>query len=105
MIINFAIEDDHSRFIFIIDWLATGFKIDDFQALVTKLKKRGARSPKALAAWIGRKKYGKKKFQAAAAKGKKMKGMKPKKKNGAMAGMLKNRFAKKSMMDSDSDYV
>ena len=32
----------------------------------------GAKNPKALAAWIGRKKYGKEKFQAAAAAGKKL---------------------------------
>lgn len=36
-----------------------------------------ARNPAAVAAMIGRKKYGKKKFQKAAAAGKKMKGMKP----------------------------
>jgi hypothetical protein len=76
-----------------------------FEAVKKSAEASGARNPGAVAASIGRKKYGKKKFQAAAAKGKKMKGMKPKKKNGAMAGMLKNRFAKKSMMDSDSDYV
>ncbi len=35
----------------------------------------GATNPGALAAYIGRKKYGKAKFQKAAAKGKKMKGM------------------------------
>lgn len=39
--------------------------------------KGGVRNPGAVAAAIGRKKYGKKKFQAAAAKGKKMKGMSP----------------------------
>lgn len=38
------------------------------------------RNPGAVAASIGRKKYGKAKFQKAAAEGKKMKGMKPKKK-------------------------
>lgn len=31
--------------------------------------KKGIKNPGGLAAWIGRKKYGKKKFQAAAAKG------------------------------------
>jgi hypothetical protein len=40
-----------------------------FKQLTKKLAKRGAEDPKALAAWIGRKKYGKKKFQALAAKG------------------------------------
>lgn len=38
----------------------------------------GARDPGAVAASIGRKKYGKARFQKAAAAGKKMKGMKPK---------------------------
>lgn len=41
-----------------------------FKRLVTKLKKRGGVSdPKALAAYIGRKKYGKAKFQKMAAQG------------------------------------
>src|SRR4030067_768702 len=34
-------------------------------------RKRGAKDPDALAAWIGRKKFGKKKFQKLSAKGKK----------------------------------
>ena len=42
-----------------------------FKALTTKLKKRGAKNPKALAAFIGRKKYGKKKMTAMAKKGRK----------------------------------
>ena len=42
-----------------------------FKILSSKLKKKGAKNPKALAAWIGRKKYGKKKMSAMAAKGKK----------------------------------
>jgi len=33
-----------------------------FKQLTSKLKKKGAKDPKALAAWIGRKKYGPKKF-------------------------------------------
>jgi hypothetical protein len=33
-----------------------------FKALAHKLAARGAYNPEALAAWIGRKKYGKKKF-------------------------------------------
>ena len=33
-----------------------------FKRLTSKLKKKGAKNPKALAAWIGRKKYGPKKF-------------------------------------------
>ncbi len=41
-----------------------------FKALSGKLKKQGAKNPDALAAWIGRKKYGKKKFQKLAAGGK-----------------------------------
>jgi hypothetical protein len=42
-----------------------------FKALTTKLKKRGAKNPKALAAYIGRKKYGSKKMAAMAKKGRK----------------------------------
>jgi hypothetical protein len=38
-----------------------------FRQLTKKLKAKGARSPRALAAWIGRKKYGKRRFQRAAA--------------------------------------
>ena len=43
----------------------------NFKALTAKLKKRGAKNPKALAAFIGRKKYGKKKMTAMAKKGRK----------------------------------
>lgn len=43
-----------------------------FKQLVAKLKKRGdIEDPEALAAWIGREKYGKAKFQKMAAKGRK----------------------------------
>lgn len=45
-----------------------------FKALETALEKKGARTPGALAGWIGRKKYGVKKMaalSAAARKGKK----------------------------------
>ena len=42
-----------------------------FKRLTKKLKKKGAKKPKALAAWIGRKKFGKKKFQKLSAKGRK----------------------------------
>lgn len=41
-----------------------------FKNLVSRLKKRGAKDPQALAAYIGRKKYGKKKFQKMAVAGK-----------------------------------
>ena len=44
-----------------------------FKSLTKKLKKKGAKNPKALAAYIGRKKYGKKKFQKLASKGKRRK--------------------------------
>lgn len=37
--------------------------------LSAKLKQRGARNPDALAAWIGRRKYGKARYQKLAAKG------------------------------------
>ena len=46
-----------------------------FKKLKGKLGKKGVRNPGALAASIGRKKYGKKRFQKAAAQGKSMKGM------------------------------
>jgi len=41
-----------------------------FKQLKGNLAKRGAKSPGALAAWIGRRKYGKKRFQKMAAAGK-----------------------------------
>lgn len=41
-----------------------------FKALAAKLKKKGIKDPKALAAAIGRKRYGKEKFQKLAEKGK-----------------------------------
>ena len=41
-----------------------------FKTLTKKLKGGGAKNPKALAAWIGRKKYGKKRFQKLATAGK-----------------------------------
>lgn len=42
-----------------------------YKKLVRSLAAKGAKEPKALAAYIGRKKYGKKKFQELAAKGRK----------------------------------
>ncbi len=42
-----------------------------FRALVKALSYKGVKNPEALAAWIGRKKYGKKKFQQMAAAGRK----------------------------------
>ena len=43
-----------------------------FKAITKALSKRkGIKNPKALAAWIGRRKWGKKKFQAMAVAGKK----------------------------------
>tara|TARA_Y100000401_G_scaffold47495_1_gene36634 strand:- start:128 stop:352 length:225 start_codon:yes stop_codon:yes gene_type:complete len=42
-----------------------------FKALTKKLKKGGAKNPKALAAHIGRKKYGNKRMAKMAAKGRK----------------------------------
>lgn len=42
-----------------------------YKRLVKKLAAEGARDPKSLAAYIGRKKYGKKKFQELAAAGRK----------------------------------
>jgi len=48
--------------------LGTGTR---FKQLVEKLKKQGKKNPEALAAWLGRKKVGKVKFQALARKGRK----------------------------------
>ncbi|HXF73066.1 MAG TPA: hypothetical protein VNO79_10710 [Actinomycetota bacterium] len=49
-----------------------------FKKLSGKLgRRKGVRDPDALAASIGRKKYGKARFQKAAAAGKKMRGMRP----------------------------
>lgn len=42
-----------------------------FAALKSKLGRKGVKNPGALAAWIGRKKYGAKKFAKLAAKGRK----------------------------------
>ncbi len=42
-----------------------------FAQLTSKLSAKGAKNPKALAAWIGRKKYGAKKFGKLSAMGKK----------------------------------
>lgn len=42
-----------------------------FAQLKSKLGKKGAKNPGALAAWIGRKKYGNKKFAKLSAGGKK----------------------------------
>ena len=40
-----------------------------FAKLTAQLKKKGAKNPKALAAWIGRKKYGKKRMSKMSAAG------------------------------------
>lgn len=61
----------------------TGFKRVEAAAA-----KSGARNPGAVAASIGRKKYGKEKFQKAAAAGKKMKGMKPLMPHKGPSGMM-----------------
>jgi hypothetical protein len=42
-----------------------------FASLTKKLAKKGATNPGALAAWIGRKKYGAKKFTKLSARGRK----------------------------------
>ena len=47
-------------------------KYEGFKKLSGELAARGAKNPGGLAAWIGRRKYGEKKFQAAAAKHQKM---------------------------------
>jgi len=48
-----------------------------FSKLSAQLKGRGIQNPGALAASIGRKKYGKKKFQQAAARGESLRGARP----------------------------
>lgn len=48
-----------------------------FDKLAARLARKGIRNPRALAATIGRRKYGKARFQKAAAQGKKMRGMAP----------------------------
>lgn len=45
-----------------------------FDKLEGQLAKKGAKNPGGLAAWIGRKKYTKKKFQTASAQAKSLKG-------------------------------
>lgn len=58
-----------------------------FDRLKSKIAaKGGVSNPGAVAASIGRKKYGKKAFQKAAASGEKMKGMKPKRTGGMHVG-------------------
>lgn len=49
-----------------------------FKKLEGQLAGKGIRNPAALAAAVGRSKYGKKKFQKAAAEGRSMRGMRPK---------------------------
>jgi hypothetical protein len=44
-----------------------------FKKLTGELEKKGAKSPKALAAWIGRREYGAKKMTTMAVKGRKRK--------------------------------
>ena len=45
-----------------------------FKALSKALASKGAENPDALSAWIGRRKYGKERFQQMAAKGRRKKG-------------------------------
>lgn len=42
-----------------------------FKSLTSKLRRKGAKNPKALAAYIGRKKYGAKRFGKLSARGRK----------------------------------
>ncbi len=46
-------------------------KQSKFQKLVNQLSKKGVKEPKALAAWIGRRKYGKERFQQMSQEGRK----------------------------------
>lgn len=45
-----------------------------YRKLVKGLEQKGAENPRALAAWIGRKKYGKARFQQLAAQGRRRNG-------------------------------
>jgi hypothetical protein len=56
-----------------VDFAGFVEKYIGFKKLVKQLAKKGVRDPKALAAKIGRKKYGKEKFQKMASKGRKKK--------------------------------
>jgi len=47
-----------------------------FNQLKRQLSKKGVKNPEALAAWIGRKKYGKTRYQKLAAKGRRRKSRK-----------------------------
>ena len=73
-----------------------------FKAVKASAAAGGARDPGAVAAAIGRKKYGSAKFQGYASKGKSMKGVSPLKKKkkkvktGAVASMLGAKFGKKA---------
>jgi len=51
---------------------------EGFKAVEANAAKHGARNPGAVAAAVGRRKYGAKKFNAAARAGKKMRGMRAK---------------------------
>ncbi len=51
------------------DCISNMKKKSKFSKLANELRKEGADDPKALAAWIGRKKLSKEKFQSLAAKG------------------------------------
>ena len=66
------------------EWLEDKAELDEKYVGFEKLEKSipakgGVKDPGAVAAAIGRKKYGKGKFQKHAKKGKKMRGVKPKK--------------------------
>ena len=69
-----------------------------FAALKKKLAKKGARTPGALAAWIGRKKLGKKRFQKLSVAGKKRKSSKKGKKSSKVSRLklLEKRWEKLS---------
>lgn len=53
--------------IYLKRWIMTETR---FEKLEAKLKKRGAKNPGALAAWIGRNKYGEKKMEEMSEEGK-----------------------------------
>lgn len=52
-----------------INCIISSLFMSRFKKLEVKLSKKGVKDPGALAAWIGRKKYGASKFRAMAVKG------------------------------------
>ena len=65
-------DTDNAAMEELVDESAVAEEYVGHKKLSSQLKDKGAKDPEALASWIGRKKYGKSKFQKAAAAGKKL---------------------------------